>query len=70
MKVVTRAEALFLSALQPSEHPDHDAVEFAIWWTLRTHGGECRCAEDFAAEYGEHPDAAAERMRWALTAAA
>ena len=45
MKVVTRAEALFLSALQPSDQPDHDQVEFAIWWTLRTHGGECRCLE-------------------------
>jgi hypothetical protein len=70
MSVVTRAEALFLSDLQPSEHPSHDEVEFAISWSLRAHGGECRCAADFAAAYAEHPETSASRMRWALAAAA
>ncbi|HEU5265271.1 MAG TPA: hypothetical protein VFU35_01175 [Jatrophihabitans sp.] len=70
MSVVARAEALFLSSLQPSAHPNHAEIEFAIWWSLRTHGGEFRCAADVAAEYGEHPDTSAERMRWALDAAA
>jgi hypothetical protein len=65
-----RAEALFLSALQPSDHPDFEQIEAAIRDALCVHGGDDGCAADFAAEYGDHPDLAYKRMRWALASAA
>jgi hypothetical protein len=66
MTLTTLAEALFVSLLQPSDQPDSTAVSEAIADSLRSHGGEPGCAADLAAEYGEHPDTAASRMRWAL----
>jgi hypothetical protein len=63
---VNRAEALFVSYLQPSQWPTPDEVREAISTTLRvrgTHG----CAAVFAEEFGEHPDTAAGRMTWALS---
>ena len=60
-----RAEALFASALQPSESPSPDQVRRAAISTLRRLGIR-GCAGQLAAEYGDHPDAAAARMRWAL----
>ena len=67
MTLTTKAEALFLSGLQPSEHPTVDQVAAAIGWSLRTHGGVSGCAGAFAAEYGEHPEESANRMHWALS---
>jgi hypothetical protein len=61
-----QAEALFASALQPSASPRPDQVRRAVAATLRrlgVHG----CAAQLAAEFGDHPDAAAARMSWALT---
>lgn len=66
MTPAARAEALFVSSVQPSEHPDGSALVSAIDASLRTHGGELGCACECAAEYGEHPETAVERMRWAL----
>jgi hypothetical protein len=60
------AEALFASTLQPSEHPTAEHVTAAIRDSLRRHGGRQGCASICAAEYGEHPDTAPARMRWAL----
>jgi hypothetical protein len=60
-----RAEALFLSALQPSWSPSPDQVRHAVTTTLqrlRVHG----CAAEVAGEFGDHPDPAAARMSWAL----
>jgi hypothetical protein len=70
MTVAARAEALFASCLQPSDHPACAQIDDAIQVAIRTHGGVCGCAAALAAEYGEHPDTAAERMRWALALAA
>jgi hypothetical protein len=70
MMLATRAEALFVSNLQPSDHPDADDVARAIRTSLRTFGGVVGCAQAFAAEYGEHPEIAADRMRWALAVVA
>ena len=61
-----RAQALFASCLQPSEHPTPDQVTAAVRHELRRRGGAVGCAAAVAAEYGEHPEAAAARMRWAL----
>jgi hypothetical protein len=63
------AEALFASSLQPSEHPTVEQVTAAVRDSLRRHGGEHGCASVCAAEYGQHPDAAPKRMRWALALA-
>ena len=70
MTRTARAEALFTSSLQPSQHPTHDQVVAAIRTSLSEHGGVNGCAGAVAAEYGEHPETSADRMRWALAAAA
>ena len=64
-------EALFASTLQPSDSPTADMVTQAIKWALRQFGVR-GCAGGMAQEFGDHPNAAASRMRWvrqlALTA--
>jgi hypothetical protein len=65
-----QAEALFASPLQPSDEPGPSQVLDAIGTSLRVNGGEPGCAARLAAEYGEHPEEAVRRMRWALALAA
>jgi hypothetical protein len=60
-----RADALFLSALQPSGSPSPDQVGRAVTTTLRRLGVR-GCATQVAGEFGDHPDTAVARMRWAL----
>ena len=64
-----RAEALFVSALQRSEQPSARQVRQAIATTLRRVGDQ-GCAGQVAQEFGEHPDLAVARMRWARRAVA
>ena len=64
-----RAEALFSSDLQRSEHPDAEAVRSAVDTAL-DRLGEKGCAECVAEEFGEHPENACRRMVWAREAAA
>lgn len=61
------AEAVFASTLQPSEHPNAQQVTAAVRDSLRRNGGRHGCTSLCATEYGEHPDTAPARMRWALT---
>jgi hypothetical protein len=63
-----RSEALFVSHLQRSQQPTPESIRAVV---LDTVGrlGEARCAELVAEEFGEHPDCALGRMRWARTAA-
>jgi len=70
MTLTRRAEALFTSSLQPSDQSTPEQLRAAIAASIRSHRGIGGCAAVLATEYGEHPDAAANRMRWALTAAA
>ena len=56
-------EALFASALQPSDSPTAGVVAEAISCALRQFGVR-GCAGRMAQEFGDHPDAAASRMRW------
>jgi len=63
----TSAEALFTSSLQPSQHPTTSQIDAAIRTSLQNHHGARGCAAACAAEYGEHPETAVARMRWALT---
>lgn len=59
-----RAEALFASVLQRSDRPSPGQVRKAVAEAIRAHGGR-GCAELVAQEFGDHPEAAVERMRWA-----
>jgi hypothetical protein len=59
-----RADALFASALQRSEEPSAAQVRQAIAATICAFGAR-GCAALVAHEYGEHPETAAQRMRWA-----
>ena len=56
-------EALFASGLQPSDAPTAGMIAEAITCTVRRFGTG-GCAGRMAQEFGDHPDAAAERMRW------
>ncbi len=59
-----RADALFVSALQRSEEPGTDQVRQAIAAAIRDYGAR-GCAARVAQAYGEHPETAVLRMRWA-----
>ncbi|GAA4600352.1 hypothetical protein BJY16_003480 [Actinoplanes octamycinicus] len=62
-----RTEALFVSDLQRSQQPTAEVIRAAIDATvdrLGAHG----CAALVAQEFGEHPDCAIGRMRWARMA--
>ena len=62
-----RTEALFASDLQSSQRPSADAIRAAVAATV-DRLGETGCAARVAQEFGEHPDCAPNRMRWARTA--
>ena len=60
-----RAEALFASTLQCSQCPADDDVRRAVATSLRRFGIR-GCAAQVAGEFGDHPETAVTRMRWAL----
>ena len=60
-----RAEALFVSTLQPSGSPSPDQIRVAVAATLQRLGVR-GCAARVAGEFGDHPDTAVARMSWAL----
>ena len=64
-----RADALFVSALQRSEELSTGQVRQAVAAAVRAFGSR-GCAERVAQEFGDHPDTAVARMRWARTVAA
>jgi len=59
-----RADALFASALQISDEPSAVQVKHAIDATTSTLG-DLGCAARVGQEFGEHPETAVTRMRWA-----
>jgi hypothetical protein len=64
-----RADALFASALQRSDEPSAAQVRGAITDAIRALGAR-GCAARVAQAYGEHPETAVLRMRWARAAVA
>jgi hypothetical protein len=62
-------EALFASGLQPSDATTAEAVAQAITIAVRLFGAD-GCAGRMAQEFGDHPEVAAERMRWVRRLAA
>lgn len=62
-----RCEALFASGLQGSQRPDDEQVRDAVAAAIRVLG-ESGCCAEMAQEFGDHPEAAAARMRWVIQA--
>ncbi|MQY09468.1 hypothetical protein [Actinomadura macrotermitis] len=63
------ALVLFTTSLQPSGHPCDAQVRAAIEARLRALGGDrAGVAASVAQEAGDHPEAYAARMHWALDA--
>ena len=63
--ITARATALFASDLRCRCHPGQAAVEAAISGALAARGGIDGCVIALAAAYGDHPDTAVPRMKWA-----
>jgi hypothetical protein len=64
--VAVRADALFASALQRSDEPSPRQVRRAIAAAVAAYGGS-GCVARVAQAFGEHPETAVTRMRWART---
>jgi len=62
-----RTEALFVSDVQRSQEPTAEVIRAVVTDTVNRLG-QARCAELVAQEFGEHPDCAIGRMRWARSA--
>jgi len=58
------ADALFASALQRCDQPSTGQVRQAVASAVDVFGPR-GCAERVAQEFGDHPEAAVARMRWA-----
>src|SRR6266496_2883478 len=65
MLTVARAEALFASDLSAASEPTAAEVADAIRRAIHLHGGTRGCAAELAAAYGDRPETAVPRMRWA-----
>jgi hypothetical protein len=63
--LAARAEALFTSDLSVRREYTQTEVAAAISHAMGTHNGIRGCVAEVAAAYGEHPETAAPRMRWA-----
>lgn len=61
-----RAEALFSSDLLTGSEPTRTEVAAAIRQAILRDGGSRGCACTLARAYGERPETAVPRMRWAL----
>ena len=59
-----RADALFASPLQHSDEPSAWQVRQAITAAVAAHGSR-GCTARVAQAFGEHPETAVTRMRWA-----
>ena len=63
--LAARAEALFTSDLSARREYNQAEVAAAIEHAIGTHNGIGGCVAEVAAAYGDHPETAARRMRWA-----
>jgi hypothetical protein len=60
-----RAAALFVSPVSIFDQLTDAQLFIAIDEALWRHGGSQGCAAEVAQAYGDHPELAAPRMRWA-----
>jgi len=65
MTRTVRAEALFVSALSGTSRPRGRELADAIQQAIQRYGGVSGCVAEVAYAYGDHPEAAVVRMRWA-----
>jgi hypothetical protein len=63
-----RADAVFVSGLQRCDEPSAGQVRQAVTAAIRTFGSS-GCAGRVAQEFGDHPETAVTRMRWARAVA-
>lgn len=63
--VAARAAALFASDLSSHCRPSQANVTAAIRTAIATYGGILGCFGEVAAAFGERPETAVPRMRWA-----
>jgi hypothetical protein len=63
--LAARAAALFASDLPAGSRPSGPVVEAAIAGAVHACGGTRGCVATMAAAYGDYPETAASRMRWA-----
>jgi hypothetical protein len=63
--LAARAAALFASDLPAGSRPSGSVVDTAIAGAVRACGGIRGCVATMAAAYGDCPETAAPRMRWA-----
>jgi len=63
-----QADAIFASGLQRGDKPSAGQIRQAIAAAIRALG-YLGCAERVAQEFGDHPDTAVIRMRWARSVA-
>ncbi|MBZ4018693.1 hypothetical protein [Streptomyces purpurogeneiscleroticus] len=61
-----RAEALFSSSVTVGSHLTKGELTAAVAQAIRRLGGTRGCAIALAGAYGEFPETAVPRMRWAL----
>jgi hypothetical protein len=66
---VLQADALFASALPRSDELNASQIRQAITGALDRYG-VMGCVGQVAQEFGDHPDTASVRMRWARAAVA
>ena len=65
---VVQADALFVSGLQRCDEPSASQVRQAVADSIRAFGYS-GCAGRVAQEFGDHPETAVARMRWARAVA-
>ena len=63
-----QADALFVSGLQRCDEPSASQVRQAVAESIRAFG-DSGCAGRVAQEFGDHPETAVARMRWARAVA-
>ena len=63
-----QTDAIFASALQRGDEPSAGQVRQAVAASIRAFGYS-GCAERVAQEFGDHPETAVIRMRWARAVA-
>ena len=64
----SQADAIFASGLQRADEPSVGQVRQAVAAATRAFGSS-GCAERVAQEFGDHPETAVIRMRWARAVA-
>jgi hypothetical protein len=70
MLSLARAQILAVSSLSSAAQLDRGSVDAAIRATVRSYGGVNGCVAALAQEFGEYPETAPLRMRWAKQAVA